>query len=200
MSPRRVAKAMGLFGAAALAVVLVAAVWVVHHRSSTAVLRDAARVVPNALFHARNFKWTQMKDGQSQWRLSARDASYARNKTSLSLTDANLAMFSNDGKNVAVSAPHALIAVNGNHINQAHLSGGLTIHYGDFVVTTPEATFDPDKDIVTASGEVKVVGKGLTVTGVGLRGHPKEHSFTLLSQTNTVVVPDKASDKKSGKS
>jgi lipopolysaccharide export system protein LptC len=200
MSPRRVAKMMGLCGAAVLAVVFVVTVWVVRHRSSTAVLRDAASVVPGALFHARNFKWTQMKDGQSQWRLSARDASYARDKTSLSLTDAHLAMLSDGGKDVAVTAPHAMIALTGNHVSSAHLSGGLTINYGDFVVTTAEATFMPDRDAVTAPGKVKVVGKGLTVTGVGLKGHPKERSFTLLSQTNTVVVPDKARDKKPGKS
>lgn len=200
MSPRRVAKLMGLCGAAALAVVVVVTVWVVRHRSSTAVLRDAASVVPGALFHARNFKWTQMKDGQSQWRLSARDASYARNKTSLSLTDAHLAMLSNDGKDVAVTAPHARVLLSGNHITRAHLSGGLTINYGDFVVTTDEATFIPARDVVTAPGKVKVVGKGLIVTGVGLKGHPKRHSFTLLNQTNTLVVPDKARDKKPGKS
>lgn len=200
MSPRRVAKAMGLFGAAALAVVFVAAVWVVRHRSSAAALSQAARVVPGALLHAHNFKWTQMKGGESQWRLSARDASYADDKTSLVLTDAALAMVSGDGKEVAVSAPHAEISVTGNHINSARLSGGLTINYGDFVLSTAEATFIPDKDVVTAPGEVKVVGEGLTVTGIGLSGHPKERSFTLLSQTNTVVVPDKTRDEKSRKS
>ncbi len=200
MSPRRVAKAMGLFGAAALAVVFVVAVWVVRHRSSAAALRQAASVVPGALLHAHNFKWTQMKGGESQWRLSARDASYANDKTSLVLTDAQLSMVAADGKEVAVSAPHAEISVTGNHINAARLSGGLTINYGDFVLSTPEATFVPDKDIVTAPGEVKVVGEGLTVTGVGLSGHPKERSFTLLSQTDTVVVPNKTRDKKSSKS
>jgi LPS export ABC transporter protein LptC len=200
MSPRRVAKAMGLFGAAALAVVFVVAVWVVRHRSSAAALRQVAGVVPGALFHAHNFKWTQMKGGQSQWRLSARDASYANDKTSLVLTDAQLSMVAADGKEVAVSAPHAEISVTGNHINTARLSGGLTINYGDFVLSTPEATFVPDKDIVTAPGEVKVVGEGLTVTGVGLSGHPKERSFTLLGQTKTVVVPNKTRDKKSSKS
>lgn len=200
MSPRRVAKAMGLFGAAALAVVFVVAVWVVRHRSSASALRQAAVMVPGALLHAHNFKWTQMKGGLSQWRLSAGDASYADDKTSLMLTDAELSMVSSDGKAVTVKAPHAQISVTGNHINSAHLSGGLTINYGDFVMSTPEATFMPDKDIVTASGEVKVVGEGLTVTGVGLSGHPKERSFTLLSQTNTVVVPNKARDKKPSKS
>jgi LPS export ABC transporter protein LptC len=200
MSPRRVAKAMGLFGAAALAAVLVVAVWVVRHRAPVTTLQQMANVVPGALLHARNLKWTQMSGGQSQWHLSARDASYSRDKTSLVLTDAELSMVSKDGKNVEVSAPRAEISVTGNHINQAHLSGGLRINYGDFVLKTDEATFTPDQDIVNAPGEVTVQGQGLTVRGVGMTGHPNERNFSLLSQTNTVVVPKKISDLKSGKS
>ncbi|MGH7913539.1 MAG: LPS export ABC transporter periplasmic protein LptC [Candidatus Binataceae bacterium] len=200
MSPRRVAKAMGLFGAAALAVVLVVAVWVVRHRSSATTLQQMTGMVTGALLHAHNLKWTQMSGGQSRWHLSARDASYSHDKTSLLLTDAELSMVSKDGRNVEVTAPRAEISVTGNHINQAHLSGGLRINYGDFVLRTGEATFAPDKDIMNAPGEVKVEGQGLTVTGVGLTGHPNERTFSLLSQTNTVVVPNKSSDLKSGKS
>jgi lipopolysaccharide export system protein LptC len=80
------------------------------------------------------------------------------------------------------------------------LSGGLRINYGDYVLTTDEATFAPDKDLVNAPGQVEVDGQGLTVTGVGLTGHPNERSFSLLSQTNTVVAPKKKSALKSRKS
>jgi LPS export ABC transporter protein LptC len=200
MSPKRVAKAMGLFGAAALAVVLAVTVWVVRHREPATTLQQMADIVPGALLHARNLKWTQMSGGQSQWHLSARDASYSRDKTSLLLTDAELSMVSKDGKNVEVSAPRAEISVTGNHINKAHLSGGLRINYGDFVLKTDDATFSPDQDIVSAPGEVTIRGQGLSVTGVGMTGHPNERNFSLLSQTNTVVVPNKFSDLKSGKS
>lgn len=200
MSPKRVAKAMGLFGAAALAAVLAVAVWVVRHRAPATTVQQMANMVPGALLHARNLKWTQMSGGQSQWHLSARDASYSRDKTSLVLTDAELSMVSKDGKNVEVSAPRAEISVTGNHINQAHLSGGLRINYGDFVLKTEEATFAPDKDAVNAPGEVTIRGQGLSVTGVGMTGHPNERNFSLLSQTKTVVVPNKVGDLKSGKS
>jgi LPS export ABC transporter protein LptC len=200
MSPRRVAKAMGLFGAAALAVVFVVAVYVVRHRAPATTMQQMAGMVPSALLHARNVKWTQMSGGLSQWHLSARDASYSHDKTSVILTDAELSMVSKDGKNVDIVAPRAEISVTGNHINRAHLSGGLRIDYGDFVLKTGEATFAPDKDMVNAPGEVEVAGQGLKVTGVGLTGHPSERSFSLLSQTNTVVVPKKTGDLKSGKS
>ena len=200
MSPKRVAKAMGLFGAAALAVVLAVAIYVVRHRAPATTMQQMADLVPSALLHAHNLKWTQMSGGQSQWHLSAREASYSHDKTSLVLTDAELSMVSKDGKNVEVSAPRAEISVTGNHINQAHFSGGLRINYGDFVLKTAEATFSPDKDVVNAPGQVEVQGQGMTVTGVGLTGHPNERNFTLLSQTNTVVIPKKSSDLKSGKS
>lgn len=192
---------MGLFGAAALAVVLAVAIYVVRHRSAATTLQQVASVLPNALLHAHNLKWTQMAGGLSQWHLSAREASFSHDKTSLLLTDAELSMVSKDGKNVNVIAPRAEIMVTGNHINRAHLSGGLKINYGDFVLKTGEATFAPDKDMVSAPGAVEVDGQGLTVTGVGLTGHPNERSFSLLSQTNTVVVvPKKSRDLKSGKS
>jgi LPS export ABC transporter protein LptC len=200
MSPKRVAKAMGLFGAAALAVVLAVAIYVVRHRAPATTMQQMADLVPSALLHAHNLKWTQMSGGQSQWHLSAREASYSHDKTSLVLTDAQLSMVSKDGKKVEVSAPRAEISVTGNHINQAHLSGGLRINYGDFVLKTVEATFSPDKDVVNAPGQVEVQGQGMTVTGVGLTGHPNERNFTLLSQANTVVIPKKSSDLKSGKS
>ena len=160
MSPKRVAKAMGLFGAAALAVVLAVAIYVVRHRAPATTMQQMADLVPSALLHAHNLKWTQMSGGQSQWHLSAREASYSHDKTSLVLTDAQLSMVSKDGKKVEVSAPRAEISVTGNHINQAHLSGGLRINYGDFVLKTVEATFSPDKDVVNAPGQVEVAGPG----------------------------------------
>ena len=123
--------------------------------------------MPNALLHAHNLKWTQMSGGLSKWHLSARDASYSHDKTTLLLTDAELSMVSKDGKNVDVIAPRAEISVTGNHINRAYLSGGLRINYGDFVLKTGEATFAPDKDLVSAPGEVEVEGPGADSYGRG---------------------------------
>lgn len=200
MSPRRVAKAMAILGAAALTLVLVVAIYVVRHRAPATTLQEMANVMPDALLHAHNLKWTQMIGGQSQWHLSAKDASYSHDKKSLVLTDAQLSMVSKDGKNVEIVAPRAEISVTGNHINQAYLSGGLRIDYGDFVLRTDAATFSPDSDAVTAPGKVEVQGQGLKVTGVGLSGHPNERSFTLLNRTDTLVVLKKSSDSKSSKS
>ncbi|MGH7932860.1 MAG: LPS export ABC transporter periplasmic protein LptC [Candidatus Binataceae bacterium] len=189
MSPRRIAKALAVFGSIALATILIVAVWVVRHRSTVPTLKAAAGLVPGVLLHAHNFHWTQMKGDQSQWVLTAKDASYSADKTSLVLKDAEVSMIGKDGKKTVLDAPEADLKLDGNHISRADLHGGIKIDYGDFVLTTQDATFLPDTDVVQAPGFVKVVGKEMTVTGVGLTGHPKAQVFQLLSQVTTHIEP-----------
>ncbi len=195
MSPRRIAKALAGFGAVALIVLLVATIWIVRHRSATQVLQTAAGLVPGTLLRAHNFHWTQMKAGERQWVLTAGEADYSADKTTLKLTDAVVTMVSSDGKPVVVNSPHADLTMNGNHVTKAYLTGGTVIHFGDYVLSTDSATFMPDDDRVEAPGLVTVIGDGLKVTGVGLSGHPKTRVFELHTQVQTEVTPKKDSGK-----
>jgi LPS export ABC transporter protein LptC len=146
-------------------------------------------MMPGALLHAHNFHWTQMKGDQNQWVLKARDASYAADKSSLILADAELSMTAKDGRNMALVAPRARLTLNGNHISGANLSGGLVVHYGEFTLTTEKATFSPDTDQLAAPGPVSILGPNMSVSGVGLTGHPKAEVFELLQQVSTRIVP-----------
>ncbi|HEY9157489.1 LPS export ABC transporter periplasmic protein LptC [Candidatus Binatus sp.] len=195
LSPRQIARALAGFGAAALIFLLIATIWIVRHRSAAKVLPAAAGMVPGTLLRAHNFHWTQMKAGERQWVLTAAEADYAADKTTLKLTDAVVTMDSSDGKPVVVNAPHADLTLNGNHVTRAYLTGGTVIHFGDYVLSTDSATFMPDDDKVEAPGLVTVVGDGLKVTGVGLSGHPKTRVFQLNTQVETVVTPKNDSEK-----
>ena len=195
MSPRQIAKFLAGFGTLALVVLLVATIWIVRHRSAEQVLQTAAGLVPGTLLRAHNFHWTQMKAGERQWVLTAGEADYSADKTTLKLTDAVVTMVSSDGKPVVVNSPHADLTLNGNHVTRAYLTGGTVIHFGDYVLSTDSATFMPDDDQVDAPGLVTVVGDGLKVTGVGLSGHPKTRVFQLQTQVETIVTPKKDSEK-----
>jgi LPS export ABC transporter protein LptC len=195
LSPRKIAQALAAFGAVALIVLLLATVWIVRHRSAGQVLETAAGLVPGTLLRAHNFHWTQMKAGERQWVLTAGEADYSADKTTLKLTDAVVTMVSSDGKPVVVNSPHADLTLNGNHVTRAHLTGGTIIHMGDYVLTTDSATFMPDDDQVDAPGLVTIVGDGLKVTGVGLSGHPKTRVFELREQVQTEVTPKSNSEK-----
>src|SRR5258708_23167434 len=136
-----------------------------------------------------------MKGGERQWVLTAGEADYSADKTTLKLTDAVVTMVSSDGKPVVVNSPHADLTMNGNHVTKAYLTGGTVIHFGDYVLSTDSATFMPDDDQVEAPGLVTVIGDGLKVTGVGLSGHPKTRVFDLHTQVQTEVMPKSNSEK-----
>lgn len=104
-------------------------------------------------------------------------------------------MTSSDGHPVVVNAPTAVLALNGNHVTRADLSGGTVIHFGDYILSTDSATFMPDQDQVEAVGLVTVIGEGLRVTGVGLTGHPKTRIFQLHQQVQTEFTPKKDREK-----
>lgn len=200
MSPRRIAKALAGFGAVALVALVAATVYVVHNRSAAPVAATVAGLVPGSLLHAHNFHWTQMKAGELQWVLTARDASYAADKASLILNQPVVTMTAEDGKQVTVRAAKAVLGLEGSRVKRADLSGGMTIRYGDFVLTTDEATFVPDDDRIEAPGMVTIEGQGLKVTGVGLSGHPKTRQFELLKQVTTEIVPRPGSAASAAKS
>ena len=188
MSPKLIAKLLAGFGIAALAAIAIVTVTVVRGRSPERNLGQLVDLVPDALLHARNFHWTQMKGPVKEWILSAQEASFSNDRKSVILKNAKVTMITADGKHVIMESPILRLAVNGNHVNSADLSGGVTVHYGDFVVTTATAQFVPDSDLLDAPGLVTVVGQGMTVTGVGLSGHPRQQQFTLNKSVNTEIT------------
>jgi LPS export ABC transporter protein LptC len=189
MSPRRIAKGLALFGSVALGAILIVTIWVVRHRPSGHKLVAAAGLLPSSLLHARNFHWTQMKGDTNQWVLAAKDASYSKDNSSVTLKEATVSLTTEDGKQVKLTAPTALLTVDGNHVKRAQLGGGIVVIYGEYTVTTDQAEFTPDDDRLHAPGAVKIVGHGLTVTGVGMNGNPKAETFELLKEVSTQIVP-----------
>ena len=193
MSPRRIARALAGFGIVALLVLLGVTVWVVRHREDVQAMQKVAGLVPGSLLHAHNFHWTEMKAGQRQWVLTAADASYSNDKSAVVLADPQVMMTADDGKQVMIKAPHAVLHLTGNHVDLAELSGGTTIVYGDYTVTTDSASFVPDSDKIEAPGQVTLQGEGLKV--VGMTDWKFTRVFQLNQQVTTEIVPKKDSGK-----
>jgi LPS export ABC transporter protein LptC len=189
LRPKQIAKALAGFGAIALAALVGMTIYVVRNRAAAPSIATIAGLLPGSLHHVHNFHWTQMKAGEQQWVLTARDANYSNDNTSIILDQPIVTMVSKDGKPVTVKAPKAVLELDGNKVKRARLSGGTQIHYGDFVMNTDVATFLPDADQVDAPGLVTIEGEGIKVTGVGMTGHTKTRQFELLKQVTTDIAP-----------
>ncbi len=185
ISPKMVAGTLAVVGAASLVAIAVVAIPKMIHGDPNAALRKTLDMVPGSLLHASNFHWTQMKGDRKQWELWAREASYSDDKTVLKLREPDLLMELDDGKIVKLHSATADLKMNGKHIEEAWLKGGLKIKYEDVEISMTEATFMPDRDVLQTSGPVEIQSPGFTVNGVGLEGHPKARRFALQHQVST---------------
>ena len=57
-----------------------------HNRAVGPTIATIAGLIPGSLYHVHNFHWVQMKGGEQEWVLTAHDANYSNDKTSLILT------------------------------------------------------------------------------------------------------------------
>ena len=200
LRPKQIAKLLGAFGAITLAALVGVTYYVVHNRAAAPVIAAVAGLIPGSLYHVHNFHWTQMHGGEKEWILTARDANYSNDKTSLILNEPVVTLVSQDGKPITVKARNARLELEGaNKVKRATLSGGTEIHYGDFVMNTDVATFIPDSDQVDAPGFVTIEGEGIKVTGIGMTGHTKTRQFELLKEVSTHIAPKQPASQNSKK-
>lgn len=186
MSPRNIAKTLAGIGIGALLVIVVGAILLIKNRErERALLAHSFTVEPGSLLHARNFHWTQMKGDKEQWQLTASEASYGEDRTSLTLKGSKLNMVLDDGKPVSAVAHRVDLKLSGNHVNRADFSGGLVLNYGDIRITTQGGTFLPDSDLLEARGPVEIAGPEFKVVGVDLEAKPRARTFTLKHQVVT---------------
>ena len=189
MSPRRIANILAAAGLAALVTVVVVAMRTIGHRSSDRALQKILVTLPSSLLHANDFRWTQVKNGQKQWELTALEGSYSQDRGRLFLRGAVLHASGEDGHEVVLRAPQAVLELVGNQIARADMSGGLTINYSGFELDTPSAVFFPDQDRLRAAGAVHVRGQGITADGVGMEAHLRGRLFTLEHSVTTEMTP-----------
>ncbi len=163
----------------------------IGHRASDRVLQKMLINVPSSLVHAHDFRWTQVKNGEKQWELTALEGSYSQDRTHLFLNRAVLHAIGEDHHEIVLHASRAVLELEGNQVTRADLTGGVTITYSGFELDTTAAVFFPEQDRLRAPGSVHVRGEGITADGVGMEAHLRSRLFTLEHNVSTVMTPVK---------
>src|SRR5579875_779386 len=90
MRLRHVARLIATLGAVALITVAFVAGRLMRSRAPDRALDSMLASIPASMVHANDFRWTQMKNGQKQWELTAREGTYSEDRTRVILDLATL--------------------------------------------------------------------------------------------------------------
>jgi LPS export ABC transporter protein LptC len=131
--------------------------------------RDAVRkgleYLPGVSQHMQDFHRVKIQDGRKVWEVSAQDAQYFEEDKTVVVRDAMMQLFTKDNRVVGLKGSEARITLDGREVSRIDLSGDIQVTLADYVVRTEHATYDHDRELISAPGAVEISGRGVLLRG-----------------------------------
>lgn len=126
---------------------------------------DALQIVPDAAQRLHDFHRVKLENGRLAWELRAREARYFEEEQRAVVEKPEMIFYSDGEERARLRGAEGRLVFDGTDLLTVDLEGAVRVDGDGFVVETELATYDRDRDIVTAPGAVRIVGRRLTVLG-----------------------------------
>ena len=155
--------------------------------------RDIAHLVtdvaPEAAQRMQNFRRAKIRDGKKVWEIAARQASYSHEKNEIVVEGPEVTLYVKNGDVIALRCHEGRVHLNNDEeVIRMELSGDLEMRVGDFVITTPNAVYENERNTIFSDSPIRIVGQGVEVEGQGYNVDVSEKSLTLNAEVSTIVA------------
>jgi len=152
-------------------------------------LRLAKDVAPEAAQRMQNFRRAKIRDGEKVWEIAARQARYLQEKNEIVIERPEVSLYIKDGSIIALRCQEGRIHLSEDEeVVRMELSGDLEMRVNDFVITTPQAVYESERNTISSDGPVRIVGQGVEVEGRGYVVEVSEKRLTLNAEVQTSVA------------
>jgi LPS export ABC transporter protein LptC len=181
---------------AALLIVVGAALAGIGYLVSRNVLARQVRTVeelgrdflPQVAQRIQNFRRVKVEHGRMVWEITAKDARYFEQDDQVVVVEPRMTFFLKDqGRTAHLTGKEGRITLEGHDVSKLTLSGDVTVQLDDLELDTEQATYDRERDLITAPGVVTVRGRTLDVRGRGMEVDVGPQHVRLLEDVHTVV-------------
>lgn len=146
-------------------------------------------VAPEAEQRMQNFRRAKIRDGEKVWEIAARQASYSQEKNEIVVEGPEVTLYVKNGDVIALRCHEGRVHLNNDEeVVRMELSGDLEMRVGDFVITTPNAVYENERNAIFSDGPVRIVGQGVEVEGQGYTVDVSEKRLTLNAEVSTTVM------------
>ncbi len=138
-----------------------------------------------------NFKRMKIRpDGQKAWEIIASKARYLTDDHLVIVESPQFSFYPKDGEAFSLRSREAHVFLTSDkkeEVMRVELSGDLEMKVGEFVITTQEATFETEKNLISSLAVVQINGPGVTVTGHGYSVDVVNKYVTLDTDVQTTL-------------
>ena len=138
------------------------------------------------------FRRVKMQDGEKVWEIVARQARYFPDKNEIIIETPEVSLYLDDGEAVALRCQEGTIHLDGSSqdLRGIELRGDVEMTMGDIVFTTEKAIYDRQKNTISSSGLIYIVGQVFTIEGRGYTVAIDTKQLTLKAEVQTTVTQE----------
>jgi len=128
-------------------------------------------------------EYNDVRKGRTHYTVQADTARHYDQDQRTLLTKVNAVFFQNDGGKIILVADEGVI----DHATKnMQARGNVHVNYnGTYEITTERLFYDEAQGLIHTPDPVLIVGRGLTLWGVGATMQVAEHSMKVLSRVDT---------------
>jgi LPS export ABC transporter protein LptC len=149
--------------------------------------------LPDVAQRIQNFRRVKIEKGRMVWEITAKDARYFEQDNQVLVIEPEMTLFlEGNGRAAHLVGAEGRMTLDGRELKTLTLRGSVAVHLDDLQVETDEATYDRDRDLITAPGMVTLHGRTLDVRGRGMEVDVGPQHVRLLDDVRTTVHSDAA--------
>ena len=149
--------------------------------------------LPSVAQHIQDFRRVKTRNGKPVWQVKASDAQYFEDKNAIVVRAPEVVFFLDDGtRRATLSGTEGRLQLDGQELEHVTLTGDVRLVLDDMEFRTAEASYERDRDLITAPGPVTITGNALDVQALGMEVSVGPQQVRLLSQVRTVLRLDVA--------
>jgi LPS export ABC transporter protein LptC len=154
-------------------------------------LQALGNFLPQVAQRIQNFRRVKMEKGRMVWEITAAEAQYFEQDSQIVVVQPRVTFFLKDENRTAhLAGAEGRIGLDGHDVSTITLRGGVAIQLDDLELATDEATYERDRDLITAPGAVRLRGRTLDVQARGMEVDVGPQHVRLLQDVRTTVHGD----------
>ena len=147
--------------------------------------------LPQVAQRIQNFRRVKMEKGRTVWEITAKDAQYFEQNSQIVVIEPRMTFFLKDeGRTAHLAGTEGRITLDGHDVRAITIRGAVAVRLDDLELNTDEATYDRNRDLITAPGVVTLRGRTLDVRGRGMEVDVGPQHVRLLDDVRTTVHAD----------
>ena len=162
----------------------------VVERTPRSLAELGVQLLPEVAQHIQTFHRVKVKNGRMVWEIKADDAQYYDKENAVVVRGPVLSVYTSAGALQAwLTSKDGKLALEGEdkEVTSVTLTGSVVVWLNDIEMQTDAATYEKERDLITAPGPVAIKGRDLDVHAQGMEVDVTPQRIRLLDAVRTVL-------------